>query len=484
VLTRIELTNFMSHVATVIEPAAGLTVLVGPNNCGKSAIVAALQILCQNPEAKFALRHGTKECSVKVQTDDGHTIVWRRKTAASYDVNGQRFDRLGRGGVPDTLHKVLRLPLVGDEAESDFDIHFGEQKSPIFLLNSSPATAARFFASSSDAIRLVEMQRRHKEKLAERQRQKRDLEAESMRLTAELEQLAPVVDLDRRLKLAFDEYASLLHLDELLQQAERDAAAIAVHTQIVTARRAEHDALGRLQSPPELADPRPLQSLGAALAGAQTALQRATAESLTLDVLPLPPPLFDVATLSRTCQGLSDLTQVTECTESIQAVLLPLAPQPALAEVAARRQLIEQLAGAEVQRLAAESRAAVLHELDAPPFQADAAPLASAIHKLDAAQAQVRYEQQRVAACAAVAPPQADADILPLRDFVSKFSEAQRRVLAAEREDCDAEQQLLAVRTELRQFAATEVCPTCGGPLDAERLLERAALGLGGHGHE
>ena len=35
-ITRIELTNFMSHKHTVIEPAAGLTVLVGPNNIGKS----------------------------------------------------------------------------------------------------------------------------------------------------------------------------------------------------------------------------------------------------------------------------------------------------------------------------------------------------------------------------------------------------------------------------------------------------------------
>lgn len=45
-IRRIELINFMSHRRTLIEPAAGLTVLVGPNNCGKSAVVSALQILC------------------------------------------------------------------------------------------------------------------------------------------------------------------------------------------------------------------------------------------------------------------------------------------------------------------------------------------------------------------------------------------------------------------------------------------------------
>ena len=55
VIKRIELINFMSHEHTVIEPAAGLTVLVGPNNCGKSAIVTALQILCHNDNSTYVL---------------------------------------------------------------------------------------------------------------------------------------------------------------------------------------------------------------------------------------------------------------------------------------------------------------------------------------------------------------------------------------------------------------------------------------------
>ena len=83
-IKRIELTNFMSHEHTVIEPAAGLTVLVGPNNCGKSAVVAALQILCHNDSSTYVLRHGEKECSVKVETDDGHTVEWRRKNSPSW----------------------------------------------------------------------------------------------------------------------------------------------------------------------------------------------------------------------------------------------------------------------------------------------------------------------------------------------------------------------------------------------------------------
>src|SRR5262245_57831359 len=206
VLTRIELTNFMSHAHTVIEPAAGLTVLVGPNNCGKSAIVAALQILCHNDNSTYVLRHGEKECSVQVWVQEGdgesHTGLWKRKNALSYEIDGQQFDRLKGAGLPETLHQVLKLPLVEAAGETDFDVHFGAQKSPIFLLGSPSSTAARFFASSSDASRLVAMQKKHKDKLAERQREKNRLETESKQLTGELETLQPAVELDRQLKAA------------------------------------------------------------------------------------------------------------------------------------------------------------------------------------------------------------------------------------------------------------------------------------------
>ncbi len=40
-IRRITLVNFMSHSHTVIEPADGLTILTGQNNCGKSAVVWA-----------------------------------------------------------------------------------------------------------------------------------------------------------------------------------------------------------------------------------------------------------------------------------------------------------------------------------------------------------------------------------------------------------------------------------------------------------
>ncbi len=192
----------MSHDHTVIEPAAGLTVLIGPNNCGKSAVVAALQILCSNENSTYVMRHGANECSVKIATDDGHTIEWRRKIAPSYVIDGQTFDRLRGNGLPEELRDALRLPKVDAGENTEFDVHFGTQKSPIFLLSGSTAHAARFFAASSDAIRLVAMQRRHKEKLAVAQRDKIRLEAESKQVNSALEILEPVVALEKRVTAA------------------------------------------------------------------------------------------------------------------------------------------------------------------------------------------------------------------------------------------------------------------------------------------
>ena len=114
-LKRIELTNFMSHRHTVLDLAPGLTVLVGPNNCGKSAVVAALQILCHNENSTYVLRHGEKECSIRVETDDGHVIEWRRKKTGGpyYVIDGKPYDRLSAGGMPhEELNRVLRLPMV------------------------------------------------------------------------------------------------------------------------------------------------------------------------------------------------------------------------------------------------------------------------------------------------------------------------------------------------------------------------------------
>jgi DNA repair ATPase RecN len=227
VIRRIELVNFMSHAHTVIEPADGLTVLVGPNNCGKSAVVTALQILCYNDNSTYVTRHNERECTVTVETHDGHLVEWCRKNnSPRYKIEGLPFDRLGRGAVPETLHDVLCLPKVIAEGIHEFDVHFGEQKSPVFLIDRPGSYAAAFFASSSDAASLVEMQKRHQQKTSEARRERGQLEIQSERLAADLAVLATSDVINERLVEIEAQHEELQGAAESVATITRDISVI------------------------------------------------------------------------------------------------------------------------------------------------------------------------------------------------------------------------------------------------------------------
>src|SRR6202011_4276063 len=104
---------------------------------------------------------------------------WRRKgTSVSYVIDGVEVHRAGRGNAPDKLAELLRMPRI-EPANSDrkFDLHFGLQKEPIFLIDSE-SDAARFFSASNDAERLLQMQQLQKERVKGARGEKRRAEGE------------------------------------------------------------------------------------------------------------------------------------------------------------------------------------------------------------------------------------------------------------------------------------------------------------------
>ena len=60
-IRRIVLSNFMAHAKTELRLADGLTVLVGPNNIGKSTVEVALKTLARNTNSNFVMQHEQKE---------------------------------------------------------------------------------------------------------------------------------------------------------------------------------------------------------------------------------------------------------------------------------------------------------------------------------------------------------------------------------------------------------------------------------------
>ena len=348
-ITRIELTNFMSHKHTVIEPARGLTVLVGPNTVGKSAIVAALQILCHNANSTYVMRHGERECLVRVETDDDHVIEWRRKTSPSYSVDGKQFDRLGRNGVPEEVCSALRLAKVDAGDNDNFDVHFGSQKSPIFLL-ADPSAAARFFASSSDAIRLVKVQRRHKEKLARAQQDKTRFEAESIEVNRDLALLEPAVEVSRRLEVIETTYENLLARARSLEQGNQIAAAMATQRRVVRRLATLAATLEPLPQPPQEIPTERISVLIGALGAAEVDIQRARNQAAALDSLAAPPSMHETVQVS---------------------------------------QLVKEIIGIETKLAIAKRRCDVLDDTVAPPPPTDVCELTNTIDELCSAAEQL-----------------------------------------------------------------------------------------------
>ena len=194
-IRRIVLSNFMAHAKTELRLADGLTVLVGPNNIGKSTVAVALKILARNTNSNFVMQHEQKECSISVETSEGHSIQWIKRKSPSYVINGQPKDRLGRGGTPPELDETLRLAAVEFE-DKDFEPHFGDQKSPIFLINRPPSQIAQFFSTTSDAEKLVAIQRLHQRNRSEAQTQTKLLSSRNEALQLSLETLASIPKLE------------------------------------------------------------------------------------------------------------------------------------------------------------------------------------------------------------------------------------------------------------------------------------------------
>jgi exonuclease SbcC len=382
-IRRISLQNYMAHAQTVIEPAEGLTVLVGPNNCGKSAVVSALETLCNNAPGDYMVRHDEKEASVTVETDDGHTLVWRRDKTVSYIIDGREISRLKRG-VPEDLHKLLRLPKVdGGETGDPFDIHFGTQKSPIFLLNEPGSRAALFFASSSDAAILLEMQKRHRNRVKERKSDEKRLKGEIEKLDAELDALESLDALASSMTRADGEYRELKELEGQIQTLGKELKAFRAHLVKHDRLVQEYQCLAPLRPPPHLADTSPLESLIADLVDAERHLQRERARYCALESLGPPPALDDVQKMESLCRVLSREGENYRILKAKAVCLGLLNDPPVIHDTDPLERVVADLESAQLAHVALSRQQRVLESLTSPPDLVDPEPLADLISQVE-----------------------------------------------------------------------------------------------------
>lgn len=443
VIKRIELVNFMSHERTVIEPAAGLTVLVGPNNCGKSAFVSALQILSHNARSSYVMRHGEKQCEIIVETDDGHIVNWSKKKSggAKYVIDGQEYDRL-RQGIPPQLHEILGLSQV-DCDPNPYDIHFGEQKSPVFLLNDSGKAAAQFFASSSDAVRLVEMQSMHKNRVRDAKRDLTRLEAEKSQLTEAVEALEPLDDVEKRIGESEALFKQIHQTAEKIEHVQILISAIAELNRELDQYQAQSASLEALLEPPEYGDAEKLEQTLGGFQALNLGLEFATASLNSFSHLQAPPKIEDESTLAR---------------------------------------LVDDLKSAERNFEFSSASASALEQLESPPKVKVETELTGVIGDLEIAGRNLQAIDQRSGLLSALVAPPRIVDDGPLADSLGEISKIQKTIAASDKQLKQIGSDIETLNAEVNRWVEQNPsCPTCGSEVTADQVI--GAGPGGGHQH-
>ena len=330
-IRKIILENFMSHKRTVIEPADGLTLITGENNCGKSAIAVALEAVSGHTMGNFMLRHGEKKARVALELDneDGaHTIEWNRsKNSQGWSVDDLEDSR----GKPEILDAILRLPQVESETSSNkYQLHIADQKDPIFLLDETGSRAAEFFAASGDAVHLFSMRQLQKKKVRDRTTESGLLRRQIEANETELKKLESVEDIRKEIDTAKLREVELVRLEKnQLQLAQH--LKLTMRTLAETQKRKKRLAqLKSLKAEPILKDTTPLSTSIQNLDQAKKSLGILSRKTTCAGSISAPPEQVDTKNLQTFLQNLIASQVVLDATKARGNLLASLRDQPVM----------------------------------------------------------------------------------------------------------------------------------------------------------
>lgn len=347
----------MTHVRTVIEPADGLTILTGPNNCGKSAVVLALQCLNTNDKSNKFIRHGQKEAKVTVETSEGSRICFTRaQNFATYQINEREISRTRR---PEDLDEHLRCALVtgGETRNVQFDLHFADQKNPIFLVGGKGADAATFFAASSDAGYLLEMQKLLATKTFDARGDKRRAEERVSNLEKQAAAFTSLAETEQRVRNVEEAHHDLLEVRNRVS-ALRSLIAKLDETEVIgNELAAQTKALSNIEGVPPQSDSMALRRLVGDLNRLEQERETSKTQSDSLAKLREAPMLANPLPLSAHIAAVKGrMKQVTLLGPKIDAVSRMQAP-PILADTNPLAYIVAQIqkVNASIQELSESS---------------------------------------------------------------------------------------------------------------------------------
>jgi exonuclease SbcC len=463
----------MAHKDTTLELSSGVTVLTGPNNSGKSAVVEALRSVAQNPVPHHVIRHGATKAEVSIELASGEVIEWIRSRGNTVyhlfkvtqngdgaDDTPEVYAKFGRT-PPEDIRRLLRLDLVETESGT-VDIHIGNQRYPIFLLDQTGSQAASFFAASTEAEYLLRIQQALKTKTDRARGRRKELLQECTTLDEALGLYLPLDDIDPELSWTEELYAGLMALQRALPLLRRTIEAV----QETTVHRARKEAslaiLEGLAPPPQALETKSLELTLHDLQGNLAQLGLVAAGATALEALSEPPALPDTTRLDALLRAL-DTNRITLDSRCLAGEsLASLEPPPPLHEITKLEETTRGLDLVGSNRNRATAVARVLDVIQTPPETRATMPLQTLIDQWTAGARSREFHAARGGVLEGLPEPPQLHPLRPLEELTAALHQREQRI--AETHD------LTAALAQLR--TAPEPAPIAVG----DELLDRMAL--------
>jgi hypothetical protein len=367
---------------------------------------------------------------------------------------------------------LLRLDLV--ETESDpVDIHIGNQRYPVFLLDQAGSQAASFFAASTEAEYLLRMRQALKVRTDSSRRQVNQLRLECGRMEKELERYLPLGGIDTDLNTTEELYGVLQDLQQLLPRLAAAIRALAETERQYAAKKRCGLALGDLVEAPLFYD---TVLMAARLEEWERTLeqQRLTeVRSRVLKPLVDPPELQHTPPLEALLAALEQVGGALACALVQETSLHLLAAPPAIHDTASLEQLVRQWWAAAYQQQLAARSADVLGRLVAAPEPNDVGGCGTLIELLEEAMAHFTRVVKRRELLDALQPCPEPSGTVALEDMIGRLARLEQAVLHSDQDRQACEAALDSHRREIQTVLADAGnCPLCGQILDAAHFLE------------
>lgn len=113
------LRNFQVHGKLKIDFAPGVTTIVGPTNCGKSAVMRAMILVLRNkPTGKSFIKHGEESARVRLVMGDLKVARIRSKNENCYLLGDEVLRAMG-ADVPEAVLRAMRVADASIQQQHD-----------------------------------------------------------------------------------------------------------------------------------------------------------------------------------------------------------------------------------------------------------------------------------------------------------------------------------------------------------------------------